>query len=318
MTEVRFPVAIAPAALLGLAGCASTHPMMPTPTLYTGAQAKPLFTKAPAEARTPPLDLLFITDRTPATSPDEPEPYTADRSRLMAYGSTTILFGEHTTWDALVKQSLLVERSTSSDLKLGPTKELGRYPRIPCTVAVTPEGLTRAPATVDAHETADRTLQAEIARRLSLSPRKEMVLYIHGVKNTFSDAAFTMVRYATSWAASSFARFSPGPRAESAGSCSATKKTTNRAHSRSSICARRSARSRTRRGSREFISWPTVAGPTCSPPRCPSLPSSRTCSRWRSPARQARQRRAARSGSGRRGGAGKDLATISDGGPGGS
>ena len=157
-----------------------------------GAQAKPLFAKAPAEVRTPPLDLLFITDRTPAMSPDEPEPYTADRSRLMAFRSTTILFGEHTTWDALVKQSLLVERSTSSDLKLGPTKELGRYPRIPYAVAVTPEGLTRAPATVDAHETADRTLQAEIARRLPLSPRKEMVLYIHGVKNTFSDAAFTM------------------------------------------------------------------------------------------------------------------------------
>ena len=192
MTEVRFPVAIALAALLGLAGCASTHPMMPTPTLYTGTQAKPLFTKAPAEVRTPPLDLLFITDRAPATSPDAPEPYTADRSRSMAFGSTTILFGEHTTWDALVKQSLLIERSTSTDLKLGPTKELGRYPRIPYAVAETPAGMTRAPAVVAAHEAANRALQAEIARRLALSPRKEMVLYIHGVSNSFSEAAFTM------------------------------------------------------------------------------------------------------------------------------
>ena len=192
MTEVRFLVAVALAALLGLAGCATTHPMMPTPTLYTGTQAKPLFTKAPAEVRTPPLDLLFITDRAPATSPDEPEPYTADRSRSMAFGSTTILFGEHTTWDALVKQSLLVERSTSTDLKLGPTKELGRYPRIPYAVAVTPAGMTRAPAVVDAHETANRALQAEIARRLALSPRKEVVLYIHGVSNSFSEAALTM------------------------------------------------------------------------------------------------------------------------------
>ena len=113
MTEVRFLVAIALAALLGLAGCATTHPLMPTPTLYTGAQAKPLFTEAPAEVRTPPLDLLFITDRAPATSPDDPEPYTADRSRSMAFGSTTILFGEDMTWDALVKQSLLVERADS-------------------------------------------------------------------------------------------------------------------------------------------------------------------------------------------------------------
>ena len=192
MTEVRLIVAIALATLLSLAGCATTHPLMPTPALYTGPQAKPLFTQAPIEVRTPPLDLLFITDRAPATSPDDPEPYTADRSRSMAFGSTTILFGEGMTWDALVKQSLQVERKPSVDLKLGPTKELGRYPRIPYAVTVTPEGLTRAPAVIDAHEAANRALQAEIARRLALSPRKEMVLYIHGVKNSFSEAAFTM------------------------------------------------------------------------------------------------------------------------------
>ena len=192
MTEVRLLVAIAMAVLLGLAGCATTHPLMPTPKLYTGAQGKPLFTAAPAEVRSPPLDLLFITDRAPATSPDEPEPYTADRSRSMAFGSTTILFGQDMTWDALVKQSLLTERSISMDLKLGPTKELGRYPRIPYAVAGTPEGLTRAPAVVDAHEAANRALQAEIAHRLALSPRKEIVLYVHGVSNSFSDAAFTM------------------------------------------------------------------------------------------------------------------------------
>ena len=192
MTEARFLVPIALAVLLGAAGCATTHPLMPTPALYTGAQAKPLFTEAPAAARTPPLDLLFITDRAPATSPDDPEPYTAERSRSMAFGSTTILFGENMTWDALVKQSLLAERTAPTDLKLGPTKELGRYPRIPYAVAATPEGLTRAPAVIDAHEAANRALQAEIARRLALSPRKEMVLYIHGVKNTFSEAALTM------------------------------------------------------------------------------------------------------------------------------
>ena len=192
MTEVRFRVAIALAALLGVAGCATTYPLMPTPVLYTGAQAKPLFTNAPAAVRTPPLDLLFITDRAPATGSDQPEPYTAERSRYMAFGSTTILFGEGMTWDALVKQSLLAERPAPTSLKLGPTKELGRYPRIPYAVAMTPAGLTRAPAVIDAHEAANRALQAEIARRLALSPRKEMVLYVHGVNNSFSEAAFTM------------------------------------------------------------------------------------------------------------------------------
>jgi esterase/lipase superfamily enzyme len=166
--------------------------MMPTPVLYTGAQAKPLFTEAPAVLRTPALDLLYITDRTPARSPDEPLPYTSERSRSEAFGSTTVLFGEDMTWDTLVKQSLRAERTAAIDLKLGPTKEIGRFPPIPYQLAVTGSGLTRTPAVVDAHEAATRALQAEVARRLALSPRKEVVLFVHGVANSFQDAALTM------------------------------------------------------------------------------------------------------------------------------
>ena len=192
MSDTRLLPAISLAALFGLAGCATRYPLMPTPTLYTGAQAKPLCTEAPADVRTPPLDLLFITDRARATSPDDPEPYTADRSRSMAFGSTTILFGENMPLDALVTQSLQVKRTSPTELKLGPTKELGRYPPVPYQITVTPEGLTRAPAAIEAHETANRALQAEIARRLALSPRTEVVLFIHGYSDTFTDAATTM------------------------------------------------------------------------------------------------------------------------------
>jgi esterase/lipase superfamily enzyme len=179
-------------ATLVLAGCATTYPMMPTPVLYTGARARPLFTSAPADVRTPPLDLLFFTDRAPATGGHEPDPYTADRSRSMAFGSTTVLFGEGLTWDTLVRDSLVFPRKHPLDLALGPTKELGRFPPIPYEVTMTERGPTRSAAVVDAHETAVQELQAEVARRLASSPRKEVVLYVHGVANTFRDAALTM------------------------------------------------------------------------------------------------------------------------------
>lgn len=175
-----------------LAGCATTHPMMPTPTMYTGAQAKPLFTAVPAERRTPPLDILFITDRARASAPDEKLPYTADRSREVAFGSQTIEFGEGLDWDALVKASTAAERAAPLELTLGATKEHGRFPRTPYEVVPTPAGLTRAPAVIDAHEKATQALQAEVARRLAASPRKELVLYVHGYHNTYEDAALTM------------------------------------------------------------------------------------------------------------------------------
>ncbi len=189
--DAAWALAIATLAAMALSGCA-THPMMPAPLLYTGAQARSLITDAPAAWRTPPLDLLYITDRTRATGAGEPEPYTAGRARSMAFGSATVLFGEGLTWDTLVSQSVQVDRTPELDLKLGPTNELGRYPRIPYDVAVAPGGFTRASLAVEQHEAATRALQAEVARRLAASPRKEIVLYVHGYHNSFSDAALTM------------------------------------------------------------------------------------------------------------------------------
>jgi esterase/lipase superfamily enzyme len=179
-------------ATLVLAGCATTYPMMPTPVLYTGALARSLFTSAPNEALAPPLDLLFLTDRAPATGRDDFDPYTAERSRSMAFGSATVLFGEGLTWETLVRESLVFPRTHPLELSLGPTKELGRFPSIPYEVTMTERGLTRSAAVVAAHEAAVQGLQAEVARRLASSPRKEVVLFVHGVADTFRDAALTM------------------------------------------------------------------------------------------------------------------------------
>ena len=175
-----------------LAGCATTHPMMPTPVLYTGAQARPLFVDLPAEHRTPPLDLLFITDRARAKGEDEQTPYTANRSRSMSFGSTTIEFGANLSWDSLLKESTKAKRGASLDLTLGATKELGRFPPIPYELEIGPNGVSRSRAIVDEYQKAKQELQGEIVRRLAISPRKEVVLYVHGYANSFEDAALTM------------------------------------------------------------------------------------------------------------------------------
>jgi esterase/lipase superfamily enzyme len=184
-------------AALVLGGCATTHPMMPTPVLYTGVTARPLFTDVPTASRTPPLDLLYITDRAPAAGPGDALPYTSKRSRSVAFGSTTVEFGEGVSWDTLASQSTLAARTVDVDLALGATTELGRYPRAPYRIAEVPiaqtaTGISRAADFVEEHEKANRALRAEVARRLAISPRKEIVLFVHGYANTFQDAALTM------------------------------------------------------------------------------------------------------------------------------
>ncbi len=174
-----------------LTGCATNRALMPTPVLYTGADARPLFTESSIGVRELSLDLLFITDRVPAEHADD-LPYTASRSRSMAFGSAMIEFGKDVSWDALVKESTATQRVTPLQLKLGPTTELGRFPAIPYEVVVGPDGIRRVSAVVEAYEKAKQQLQAEIARRLAIARRKEVVLFVHGYHSTFESAALTM------------------------------------------------------------------------------------------------------------------------------
>jgi esterase/lipase superfamily enzyme len=156
-----------------LAGCATNHVLMPTPAVYTGPNAKPLFADASIDSRPPTLDLLFLTDRAPAVSTGG-SPYTAERSRSIAFGSTMIEFTE------------------GNNLTLGATTELGRFPAIPYPLTEGPAGMRRAPAVVEAHAQAKQRLQAEVARRLAVASRKEIVLFVHGYRESFKSAAFTM------------------------------------------------------------------------------------------------------------------------------
>lgn len=195
VASLRLPTqraAIVAAAALVITGCATTdHVMMPTPVLYEGANARPLFTDLVMHAGRPSLDLFFITDRAPA-QPGDDVPYSTRRSRSMAYGSTIVDFGEGITWDSLIKRSIAAQRPNPLHLKLGRTTELGRFPPIPYEVSVAPDGIRRSPAVVDAYEEAKQQLQAEIARRLALARRKEVVLFVHGYRTSFQDAALTM------------------------------------------------------------------------------------------------------------------------------
>ena len=184
---------IAVAAIVATAiqsGCA-TYSMMPTPALYVGKHARPLFTGIDADRRTPPLDLFYVTDRVRATNPNNAQPYTADRARHIAFGSTVVEFGQGISWDTLVAQSASAQRGVAIDLRLGTTAELGRFPDIPYEIERSPTGLSRTPAVIAAHEAAKRGFQAELERRLVGAPRKEVVVFVHGFANTFEDAVLT-------------------------------------------------------------------------------------------------------------------------------
>ena len=77
---------------LALGGCA-TRALMPTPTLYTGPKAMPLFTDCPREPT--PRPRPTVRHRRAPSQRAGDLPYTSRRARSMAFGSAIVEFGKN-------------------------------------------------------------------------------------------------------------------------------------------------------------------------------------------------------------------------------
>jgi esterase/lipase superfamily enzyme len=176
-----------------LVGCASNvRLLMPTPAMYLASGGQPVFDQAAVERLRPEVDLLYLTDRAPQTDPQSTLPYGQERDRAIAFGSAQVRIVPQLSGEALDTQSRLDVRTEEVALEMGPIRELGRFPQEPYEVTRSPTGeLFRAPDVLEAYDAAKQQLVAEIQRRLAESPKKEIVLYVHGFNETFATAAFT-------------------------------------------------------------------------------------------------------------------------------
>ncbi|RCW77579.1 alpha/beta hydrolase [Phyllobacterium bourgognense] len=161
--------------LVFLVGCATqraevaTLPVTASPALQNSQTAQ-------SRQRPGAFDLLYVTDRAPAAASKSSLSYGAERARFLSFGSVSI---------APTRASPI----SKGKLDVGAISKIGRFPATPYGVVATANGLRRTPAAVAAHVQAAASLQAEVARRLAVAPRKEVVVFIHGYNNTFADAA---------------------------------------------------------------------------------------------------------------------------------
>jgi esterase/lipase superfamily enzyme len=184
--------AVLAAAALVVACASKPRQLMPTPVLYQEPSPVAVFAK-PIEAHigSTDIDLLYITDRGPETDPESTLPYGQTRSKAIAFGSARVGIGRGVPWETLERESRLAQRTRDLDLTLGEVREIGRFPEEPYAVDLRPDGIYRDAADMRQHREAARLLREELARRLAHSPRKEVILYVHGFNETFATAAFT-------------------------------------------------------------------------------------------------------------------------------
>jgi esterase/lipase superfamily enzyme len=178
--------------LAALGGCSGQRTLMPAPNLYQGDQAPALFGELPAELRTREIELLFVTDRKPERDEDGRFRYGYERSASTAFGSATVSLSPDLPWDDLERASLEEDRSTKITLEVTSIEETGRFPPTPWPVFRTEEGLVIRPDVKEDIRRVAGQLRAELKRRLDLSPKPEVLFFVHGFNNQFEDAAETL------------------------------------------------------------------------------------------------------------------------------
>jgi esterase/lipase superfamily enzyme len=179
------------ACVLLIAGCAESRQLMPTPNLYTDETAT-LFEALPEEYTSPLVELIYVTDRAPETDEAGNLRYGYNRSNSVSVGTTVVNLGENATWEDLVEASRTHTRFGKFELALVSIEEITRLPPTPIPYEVIDGEVVEDPEALAARKASVALLQAEVDRRLALTPRKDAYIYVHGYHNTFEDAAFAL------------------------------------------------------------------------------------------------------------------------------
>ena len=172
-------------------GCTNARMLMPTPHLYTDGNAKLFGELAPELTRTQ-VELLYITDRAPEADETGKLQYGFRRSDSIAVGTTVVDLGENLTWAQLVQASLTHSRIGTFPLRLVSTNEFARLPPTPTSYEIIDGHVVEAPEVIAARDKSLARIRSEMERRLALTSRKDIFLYVHGYNNTFADAAFAL------------------------------------------------------------------------------------------------------------------------------
>ena len=158
-------------------GCAAplTYDLMQTPILYVDSPLDP-FAHLPEELKNPQSTIYYATNRAPSGAGSS-TPYSNSISEMLRFGSATVrMGGQNTDWETLHRSSLLVQRSEPILISLEQTEE----------TAVLPQSDNLQGKQIPAEL---KDFFKQINNELAKVVDKEIMVYIHGTKVDFTNAA---------------------------------------------------------------------------------------------------------------------------------
>ena len=172
--------------------------LAPTPNLYVSGD--PAYAGLPETLQTSEIDLLYVTDRKPEGTDDDPR-YGYHRSKSAAWGLATVHFGEETDWTALVAASTDTA-AQRPELSLTRVTELGRFPPTPWPYTVVDDQVVADVQILAERDRQARRVRARLHPLLRAEPRRDVLVFVHGFNNDFSDSVLSL----SNWLFSNIAR----------------------------------------------------------------------------------------------------------------
>jgi esterase/lipase superfamily enzyme len=176
----------------GLMGC--EHQLMPTPNIYASGQYDLVGADYPVELCRSTVELLYVTDRkrVDSSSSDGSVKYGWKRSPSLAVGICEVEIGNGLDWKTLAETTTRRERRIALPESVRSITEIARLQPTPTALVEQNGVLVHDPETLASREATTASVADLIRKRLAQSPRNEVLIYIHGFKITFEEAAIVL------------------------------------------------------------------------------------------------------------------------------
>jgi len=178
------------AVVLLLGSCQSPVRLSAAPNLFVNSDSYPQ-ADIPQRLRTTDPTVFYVTDRQPLISRGKVVGYDFHRSDSMAFGKAKVSFGGITDWSDLVRRSAGEKHGSLPPLRINAIDELVRFSPTPLPFARQGGRLRTLPKDQKIYAAQMATFKSALAAELRQSPQKEVLVYVHGFKNTFEDSVTT-------------------------------------------------------------------------------------------------------------------------------
>lgn len=175
---------------LFLTACSSTHPLVPTPNIYSSGNFP--IEDIPSALQTTTPNILYVTDRLTEHDKQGNIVYKAKRSRAMIVGNISVSFGNKLSWQELAEASGSDKRKNKVNLEITKTEELIKFPETPMPFQVQNGDIVLTEPGLSNLRSAEDNFNDVLSKRLAQANKKEIILFIHGYNNNFTEASLAL------------------------------------------------------------------------------------------------------------------------------